>query len=241
MAKRASSISRVYFDEFHLSGVLNAWDLNHEQETPVVTALSDAGPRRLEGTYDFNAECLGFLEPADDGYDEQIYAALGDGSDHYLLLLPEGATEALIAYELITRLTRQPRIARTGEAILLHFSNAGSGPSSRGVLLYSAVPTGAVNSTGQNMGATVSGDTFQVVYRIIAFTGTNITLTIQESQNDGAPDAYAPITGLAETFTAIGVARDSVTIATEAWKRVAVTGTFTSATVVVTAGLITGD
>ena len=47
----ANPNSRVYFDEFDLSGVLNSMSLSIDQATPVVTCLSDAGPRRIVGGY----------------------------------------------------------------------------------------------------------------------------------------------------------------------------------------------
>ena len=93
------------------------------------------------------------------------------------------------------------------------------------------------------MGASTAGQTFAVVYRILAVSGAgSITLRVQESANDGAPDAYADITGLTETFTAVGAVRDTVTIATEAWKRLSVQAFsgFTSVTILVTAGIVQG-
>ena len=77
----ANPNSRVYFDEFDLSGVLNSTSLDVDQSTPVTTGLGTTGPRRVPGGYDVKASDLGFLEPTDDGYDEQLFAALTDGAD----------------------------------------------------------------------------------------------------------------------------------------------------------------
>ncbi len=80
----------------------------------------------------------------------------------------------------------------------------------------------------------------------------SVGFQIQESQNDGSPDAYADITMSAEsptqglvtfgtntaTFTGVGTIKLYTTAATEAWKRVQVSAFsgFTSVSVIVTCG-----
>lgn len=239
MAKLSNLATRIYLDEFNLSGDLNSSNADHTQETIPVNTFSDTGPRRLVGNYDYRHSELGFFESADDGFDEQVFLLL-DTADHYLTKLWGANVEGEISYDYIVRLTSQPRSAANGGAVLLNWDSEGSEGAVRGIVLANAALTGTGNRTGRNMGATAAGKVFAVIYRVISFTGTNIIFTIQESQNDGGADPYAAIVGLTETFTGPGVARDTVTIATEAWKRVAITGTFTAATVLVTAGVVQG-
>lgn len=238
MAKVAVKSTRVYLDEFDLSGSLTAWDMSVEQELPDVTAISDAGPRRLTGNYDEQDSLLGLFEPEAGAIDDILHALI-DADDHYLLKAL-GTTEGDPVYEAIVRLMRKPLSGKVGGAVLLNLEAQGTGGSYRGVILRTAAVSGAGNGTGQNLGATTTGQELRVTYRVVAFNGTDITLTIEESQNDGSPDTYAAISGLTQQFTAVGVAVDSTTAATEAWKRVAITGTFTTATILVTIGTVQG-
>lgn len=242
MAKYGSGVNtRVYFDQYDLSGSLNASDQSVDQEGLVVTSFSDTGPRRITGGYDVDHSDMGFLEAADEGYDEKIFAAIGDGSDHYLTKLFGANAENSVSYDHVVRLTGQPRSAKLGSAILLNFSSKNSNGAARGLVLANVTTTGAENRTGRNMGATVSGQIFAVVFRVITFSGTNITLTVQESTDDGV-DPYAAISGLTSgALTAAGVVRATTTAATEAWKRATVAGTFTSAVILVTAGIVQGS
>ena len=232
--------SRIYFDEFDLSGVLNSTQLGVDQELPVVTCISDAGPRRVVAGYDVKASDLGFLEPTDDGYDEQIFAALNDGdTDHYLTKLFGASAEGSVAYDAVMRLASQPRSARAAGAILLNFDSEGANGLVRGLVLGNKTSTGAENLTGQNQGTTTAGQIYAVIFRVLAFTGTDIAMAVQESSDDGSGDAYTTILA-SGTLTAIGVVRATTAAALEAWRRVAITGTYTSATILVTAGVVQG-
>lgn len=242
MAKTAvSPNSRVYFDEFDLSGVVNSLSLTVDQETPVATSLADAGPRRIIANYDVSASNLGFLEPTDEGYDEQLFAALTDGEDHYLTQLFGANAAGSVAYDTVIRVPSQPRSASVGGAILLNFDSEGSEGIVRGLVLGNKTTTGAEDLTGYEQILTNAGTTYAVIFRVLSFAGTNITLKVQESTNDGGGDAYADITGLTSgALSDIGVVRVTTVLATEAWKRVNISGDFTSCLILVTAGIVQG-
>ena len=93
--------------------------------------------------------------------------------------------------------------------------------------------TGAANTTGVNFGDDIraAGSSFGLAayLHVFAFTGTDATITIQQSSNDGGGDPYAGITGGA--FTAIPTApvtqrlETSLTQAVEQYLRLAITTT----------------
>lgn len=240
MAKVSNLATRVYMDEFNWSGVLNSTEQRINQETPVVTAFSDAGPRRVVGNYDAEHSDLGFFDSDDDGYDEQVFALL-DNTEHYLTKLFGANAIGSIAYDHVISLVNQPRSAQAGGAVLLNFDSAGRDGVVRGLVLGNKVTTGAESLTGYNQGVTTAGTIYAAIFRVLAFDGTDITLKIQESSDDAAADAYADIVGLTATFTGIGVERDTITIVTEAWKRLNISGDFTSATILVTGGVVQGS
>lgn len=240
MAKVPSHPTRIWLDQYALSGYLTASELKVEQETFKVECFSDTGPRRLVGNYDHMGSHTGLFDAADDALDPVLWAHLAADTDHYLAQAFGSAAENAVVYERVVRLKAQPRKAATGAALLLNFEEEGSGPLVRGRILRSASVTGTGNGTGRNLGATSSGALTVVTYRVLAVSGTgSITLQCQESSDDGAGDAYASVAALASgALTTVGVTRKTTTGATEAWKRISVSAFsgFTSVTILATVG-----
>lgn len=240
MAKYAAHPSRVYLDEWDFSGSLTATGLDISQEAPVTTSFADAGPRRAKGNYEFTQSHSGIFEAADNGFDEQVHALINDGTDHYLTQVFGANAAGTIAYDSIVQLTAEPRSASIGGAVLLNFDTAGAGGLSRGVVLASKISTGAEIIAGQANDATGAGTSFRVIYRVLAFTGTDITMHIEDAATiDGV---YADLAGLTATFTGAGVDSDTIIIATRGFKHVVTTTAagYTSATILVTCGYIAG-
>lgn len=238
MGKVAARGSRMWLDEVALAGDLNAVDLGVEQEVIPVPVFSSTGTPKVIGNYDQTASLMGLFDGVDDGFDEQAFVDFRTDEDHYLAVAFGAASEADVCYEQPIRLKSQPRSAKQGAAFLLNVEAEGAGPIVRGRILRSATVSGTGNGTGQNLGATTSGQLFVVTYRILAITGGNIVLQTHESSDNGAGDAYASIAALASgTLAAVGVTRKTTTSATEAWKRITVASmTASSATILVTAG-----
>ena len=242
MSKFPAHGTRILLDQYDISGYVNSFDLPFAQETPDVTSFADAGPRRVVGNYDYSSSVLGFFDGADDAVDEILHGLLANESDHYLTKMPGASAEGGIAYDLLVSLTRKPLSAATGGAVLLNIESAGRNGAVRGHILGNLTSTGAGNRAGVNQGVKASGVVYAVIFRVLSFTGTNITLKIQESSDDGAGDAYADVASLTSgALTAIGVVRATTTAAMEAWRRLNISGTFTSVAVRVTAGVVAGS
>lgn len=241
MAKRAAHGSRMWIDEVEQSSVLNSFDLAITQETPLVTTFADEGPRRVVGNYDHEHNDLGIFDGGVNRGDAVIHALLSDNTDHYLARCPGSANEGDVAYESIVALASKPLSGRVGDAVILNRTYRGRGGMVRGVLLSNATILGTGARTGQNLGATVSGQRLRVVHRIVEFTGTSLTVQFQESTDNGSGDAYATITGMGFAGMATtGIVVGEVTIATEAWKRLLLSGSFASVTLVTTVGIVLG-
>lgn len=239
MAKSANVNTRVYLDEFNLSGDLNSFNQDVTQETPVVTSFSDTGPRRLVANYDAMIGFLGFGQFADNGMDEQLHLLLADDAAHYIAILPGANAIGSIAYEHVAQFTNMPRSGAIGGAVLHNFDASGRAGMYRGLVLGNKTSTGAESLAGQNMGTTAATQTFAVTFRLMSFTGTSITMVIQESSDDAVGDPYASIAGLTSgALSAAGVVRVTTNAVTEAWKRLQTTGTYSSAVILVTAGVL---
>jgi len=241
MAKFGNTATRIYLDEFNLSGDLNSFTQNVNQETPVCTTFADAGPRRAVGNYDSDGSYIGFFEGDADDYDKIIDDLVESAADHYVATCPGANAEGSVCYENTVMLTGKPISGETGGVVMLNWDVAGTGGIVRGLVLGNSVETGSGQSTGINQGTTTSPEEYQVVFRLVALTGSNITMKIQGSSDDGSGDAYGDISGLTSgSLSAAGVVRVSTTATTEAWKRIDFSGTFSSATIFVTAGSVAG-
>jgi hypothetical protein len=245
MAKVSNVGTRIWVDEHDLSGFLNAAEQDVKQATPDVGCFSDVGPRRIVDGYDHSHSHNGFLDPADNSFDERAFVDLQTDEDHYLAHLWGAYAEGGIVYESIVRLSEQMRAGKLGSAQLLNLAAQGSGGMSRAVILRNATVTADGNGTGRNVGATTLGQITQVTFRVFSGVFTHIDVHIESSTDDGAGDAYADVAGLVAEFAAAdtpGVVRVTTTAATEAWKRVVISNwAGTSAVVAVTCGVVAGS
>ena len=78
MAKIAAKVANLMVNSVVIEDDVDSFGLNVTQETPVVTSLSDAGPRRVVGNYDFNADFSGAVDFAAAQTDATFFALVGD-------------------------------------------------------------------------------------------------------------------------------------------------------------------
>lgn len=95
---------------------------------------------------------------------------------------------------------------------------------------------GAEDAPGFDDGAgAATGFGLQMYWQLLSFTGTSVTLTIEDSDDDGT-DPYATVTGATSgALNAVGAGRvqTSRTENVKEWLRVAASGTYSAATFVV--------
>ena len=242
MAKVASNPNtRVWLDQYDITGFANASSMDITQELMVATALSDAGPRRIVGNYDHKHSVTALFDGVAAQSDAIIESLLGDDDDHYLCAAFGANAENSVAHSAIVKLVQRPHRTASGQLIILETQLEGANGIARGLVLANFTASGTGARTGRNQGTTTSGQTYQAVVRVLSGTFTSITVRIQESSDDGGVDLYADIAGMTTTLTAAGVARLTTTAATEAWKRVNIQAfTGTSAVIVVTGGVVQG-
>lgn len=92
--------------------------------------------------------------------------------------------------------------------------------------------TTATSGTSVDLGTGSTAFGLQAYLQVFAFTGTSVTVKIQESSDNGAGDAFADVTG--GTFTAAtGITTQRIATSSgqtiERYLRVTTTGTFTNA------------
>ena len=112
----------------------------------------------------------------------------------------------------------------------------GGYPTEWGVALTAGphVFSGASSTASHDNVAATGGAAMYV--QCIAFTGTDVTIELEQSSDDGAGDAWASLgTPLTATLTGIGGVRVDVpsSVTVEQYVRAAVSGTFSSATLLI--------
>ena len=252
MGKIAANKTWVFMDQYSIASSLSSVELNTTVETPVVTGLSDSGPRRVEGNYDTDHSFNGFFDGAQYAFDEQVYSWLLDNvafpSGHKLgvifgtALTPQGYP----AYEYRSRLSGAPWSAANGAATLLNFSGAGDDAILRGkCICHDPLVTAPVAETGYNLGVTGATDYFGVVMRALygsVWGGGTCTVTVLQSDDDAVGDPYTAIDGAFHWhFSADGRVTLIYKGVTKAWKQISVSGqTATNTILQVTAGTFKG-
>lgn len=79
MSKIAARNLDVTVNSVALEGFIDSYDLNIKPETPVVTTFADAGPRRVQGNYDWDQQFGGSADFASGQSDASIFALVAAG------------------------------------------------------------------------------------------------------------------------------------------------------------------
>lgn len=246
-----SKAARVYFDGFRISQVVSGGDSTITTDAVEVPTLENDYKTYLQGKGNIAQNWNGFLDTADDGWDELEFSYINDGG-HNITLCPVGTTGGSIAYVTRQFSTGDSRAFDQANIVMLNWSGQNEDDSDwgRGTVLTTGewTFTEADEDGGDNVGAAAATVTTIIGIHCTAFSGfTDVDVQIEESSDDGSGDAYAQVTGWSidvegnaaagtdeVVFSGTGSAFFKKTGAVEAWLRVVcsdVTGTG-SATVI---------
>lgn len=240
-----SKYTRVYFDQYRVSNWASATNLDFSRDGVEITPIEEEYKQFLPGKPGASSAINGFLDVADDGFDELRAADILAPATHYVCRTTFAGTSAAqgdIAYETQEFNTGNSAAYDQANVLMLNWTGQPTGGFYRGAVLLpetAGTATGVIGSA-LNFGATTAGERFVATIRLVEKAGAfgTVTIALQESSDNGA-DAYATISGMTATFTALGVARVSTTSATEAFKKLNITTltTLTSVTFHVTIGV----
>jgi hypothetical protein len=231
MAKQSGLGDNFYIDGFDFSGDVAALDSVRGGPAPYpVTGINKSAMERIGGERTGELAFTSWFNPA----------AFGAGIHGVLRSLP--LTDRIATYARGTVLGNEGACI-VGKQINWDYARGNNGSLKAKCQILSngyglswgrqltagiRADTAATNGTGVDFTAASS---FGLVafLQVFAFTGTSATVKLQESQNDGAGDAYADVTGGAfSTVTGAGAQRIATAgnLAVERWLRVVTTGTF---------------
>ncbi|MCJ7797116.1 MAG: hypothetical protein MUQ56_10185 [Thermoleophilia bacterium] len=94
MAKLAAKVCNIMVDTVVLEDDIDSFSLTVTPEVPVVTALSDAGPRRVVGNYDYSLDISGANDFAAGMSDAVLYNLCSDAAGGPVGVDPTGAVAA---------------------------------------------------------------------------------------------------------------------------------------------------
>lgn len=77
MAKQPAKNTDITVNSVALEDDVTGWSFDMSQETPVVTSLADAGPRRVVGNYDYALNLDGVADFAASQSDATLFGLIG--------------------------------------------------------------------------------------------------------------------------------------------------------------------
>lgn len=233
MAKQSGLGDALYIAGYDLSGDIGA--VNSIGGGPAlldVTGIDKSAFQRIGGLRDGRIDYTAFFNPAA-GQAHLRLSALPTTDvilSYYRGTALGGASANLVAKQLNHDGTRADDGAFTFAG-----ANQGNGFGLEwGTSLTAGKRTDTTATNGSSVDFGTGSTTFglQAYLHVFAFTGTSVTVKLQESSDDGAGDAWADVTGGGFT-AATGITSQRIATSSsqtvERYLRVVTTGTFTNA------------
>lgn len=197
-----------------------------------VTPITKSAMERIHGQRDGSMTCTAFFNPATDRVHKRL--SLLPSTDQLMTFAVGQALGNDAANLWCKQVNYDPTRAQNGE---LTFASQALG-NGYGLEWCTQLTAGkrtdgaAANGTSVDLGSASPGAFGAQFYlQVFAFTGTSVTVKIQESSDNGAGDAFADVVGGGFT-AATGVTYQRIATAAinvERYLRVVTTGTFSNA------------
>lgn len=221
--------SAVLVDEFDLSSDMTQYNFGFTIQLPNVTTFGKDDKVFLAGLNEGRINAQGVFNAAADQSDEELVAA--DGSQIIVSASPQGFAAIGDRAHMVNGFLEnyQPR-SPINDAVRFSSGLVASAGAYLGVCLHhnnQESETGNFASVDEGAQTTNGATAF---LHVLEFDGTDATITIEDSTDDetfGSLVAFTQVTG-------VGSEKKTVTGDVEQYARVALTGTFTTITFVVT-------
>jgi hypothetical protein len=238
MAKQSGLGDNLYVAEFDLSGDIGVIDTISGGPNPLeVTGINKSGKERLGGVRDGTMEFTAFFNDAA-GAEHGALSPRPTGNrqvSYFRGTALGGSAASMIAKQIGYDPTRgeDGSLTEKVQALATDFG------LQWGTQLTAGKRTdgGATNGTGVDFGAS-SAFGLQAFLHVFAFTGTSVTVKLQDSNDNGGGDPYADVVG--GSFSAVAAPTDqriatAGNLTVKRWLRVVTTGTFSNAVFAVVA------
>lgn len=233
MSKSSGLGAQAFVQGYDLTNDIGQIDaLENTRDLLDMTGLDKSGHERLHGLQSGRMAFTGFFNDA--ALQEHVALKLIPTTDVIGTVFKTAALTA-VAAGLTGKRTNYGMTRGADGSLGTAFELQGNGEQLQYGLALTAgkrTDTTATNGTGVDFGT--GSTTFGLVayLHVFAFTGTSVTVTLQESSDNAVGDPYAAVTGGAFT-AATGITAErketSLTQTVERWLRAVTTGTFSSA------------
>lgn len=234
MSKQAGLGDRLFVAGYNLSGDIGSLGRigGGLAGTQDVTGIDKSAYERIGLARDGSLEFSAFWNVATDRAHLRLSAL---PTTDQILTYCRGAALGSPAASLVGKqINYDPSRAASGELTIAVQALANAYGIEWGRLLTAGIrtDTSATNGSSVDFGTGSTAFGLQAYLHVFAFTGTSVTVKLQESSDDGAGDAWADVTGGAFT-AATGVTSQRIETArgqtVERYLRVVTTGTFSNA------------
>lgn len=237
MSKEHGLGNALYISGIDVSGEARNWDVASPLQVLDVTGLRKAAFERIGGQKAGTFKWTSHFDPLSAGYLALSALPYTDA----VITLPHRETIGSPALNLVSKqIGYNPTRDDKGQILFEIEEQTNASWSDWGVMATAGARTDttATNGAGVDHGAAPAFAVgLQAYLHVVAFTGTNITVKLQQSADDAVGDPYADVTG--GSFGAITSAPQGLSLATsrtqavKRWVRVVSSGTFTSCTFLV--------
>lgn len=232
MAKQGGLADQLFIAGVDLSGDVGSLSRIGTSSAPLdVTAINAAAHERILGLFDGEIAFDHFFNDATS--QEHLTLRAVDAADRIVCYFHGSAignvAAGLVAKQINYDLTRGADGSLSGPTQCL--GNAKGLDFCDQLTAGKRTDTTATNGSSRDNGA-ASTIGLAAYLQVFAFTGTSVTVALQESSDDAVGDPFAAVTGGAFTAaSAVGAQRivTSLTLAVERYLRVVTTGTFSNA------------
>lgn len=233
MAKESGLGDNFYVSGYDVSGDVTAIDtISGGPSLLENTGINKFGMERVGGVLESQMACTSWFNPtANQAHDRLSNLPVTDILASYRHTTTLGAAAAdLLAKQINYDMSRGDDGSLTFE---VEAQGSAGVPLEWGVQLTAGKRTDSAATNGTGIDFTTSSAFGLAAYlHVFAFTGTSVTVKIQESSDNAVGDPYADVVGGAFT-AATGITFQRIATATpltvERWLRVVTTGTFTNA------------
>lgn len=200
MAKQSGLGDALYVDGYDLSGDIAS--LSRVGGGPAlldVTGISQSGMARIGGIRDGAIEATSYFNPAS-SQAHPVLSALPT-TDAYLMYC-RGTTAGAPAACTVAKQINYDGTRGNDGSLTFAVSAQSNRYGIEWSKLLTAAPrtdTAATNGTSLDLGTGSTTYGLQAWLQVTAFTGTDVTITIEESSDDGVGDAWTAVTGGAFT------------------------------------------
>lgn len=233
MSKQSGLGDNLYVAGYDLSGDINALgNIGGGPAVQEVTGIDKSAMERIGLLRDGRMQMVSFFNPAA-GQAHERFSALP--TTDVILSYFRGTTLGKPSANLVAKqLNYDGTRADSGEFTFAVEAqgNAYGLEWGRSLTAGKRTDTSATNGSSVDFGTGSTSFGLQAYLHVFAFTGTSVTVKLQESSDDGAGDAWADVTGGAFT-AATGITSQRIATASnltvERYLRVVTTGTFSNA------------